>query len=337
MQSRIPSRFRLKRFLGEGATAQVWLAEDTELHRDVAIKIAHHSGTLSPLGFLREARSNSRLKHPHIVRVLEIAAESDWLYLVCEHIDGESLANRLSRESPSPQTCAAWIATLADALAYAHSLGVVHRDIKPQNILIDRNDQVHITDFGLAKDFTDHEATHTQTGRFIGTPAYMSPQQASGQSQASPSDDVYALGIVFYKMLTGEVPFRGNAQSVAFQLMHSEPRAIRESHPDTHKDLEILCIKCIEKRPSDRLHSAAFLRDELRFIRCSRNQSVMPCRRCNPFFRMPHTESTRSCEISRICNQGLSTFSAILTAQQATRNRLPGTGPEAVSEGRGTA
>ncbi|MCA9035971.1 MAG: serine/threonine protein kinase [Planctomycetaceae bacterium] len=250
--------------LGAGTYGKVWKVRDRKLNRTVAIKFPHIPNATSHARFLREARAASRLDHPGIVRILELNDHHDTCFLLMEYVDGPSLSRVMRTEKQSHRQIAVHLRSIADALAYAHGLGVIHRDLKPQNILFDLAGRIQIVDFGLAKDWCDADASLTASGMLMGTPAYMAPEQVSvSRCDAAPTLDVYALGVVLYEMLTGELPFRGSTDRVLYQLSNVDPVRPRLLNPSVPEELETICCKCLEKRPEDRFRSMADLRDEL--------------------------------------------------------------------------
>ena len=207
-------RFQLLGRIGVGGFGTVWKARDTDLDRAVAIKIPRKGqlGASESELFFREARAAAQLKHPNIVPVHEVGRDGDTIFIVSELILGESLANWLKEQRPSLREMTELLAKVADALHYAHERGVVHRDFKPSNVMIDQQGEPHLMDFGLAKREMG-EVTMTIDGQVLGTPAYMSPEQAAGGTHwVDRRTDVYSLGVVLFEVLTGELPFRGNAQ-----------------------------------------------------------------------------------------------------------------------------
>jgi hypothetical protein len=261
-------KFELMETLGGGSFGYVLKARDTELERTVALKIAR-SGSLATAEdvdrFLREARSAARLKHPAIVSLYETGKTADGTcYLVEEFIDGATLADFAKQRKPDFRRSVELVAGVADALAYAHREGIIHRDVKPTNILIDPQGRPHLTDFGLAKRYSD-DAEVTRAGEVLGTPAYMSPEQARGDSRTVDArTDVYGLGVVLYELLTGERPFRGNRRMLLEQVLHDEPRAPRRLNDRVPRDLETICQKAMAKLPGRRYATAAEMADDLR-------------------------------------------------------------------------
>jgi len=262
--------FELIEHLGTGAFGAVWKARDTELDRTVALKIPR-KGQLTPAEaeqFLREARAAAQLRHPNIVSVHEVGREGDTLFIVSDLVHGVSLSDWLSAVRLTSREAAELCAKLAEALHYAHEAGVVHRDLKPSNIMMDASGQPHIMDFGLAKREAG-EITVTMDGRPLGTPAYMSPEQARGQAHlATGHSDVYSLGVIFFELLTGELPFRGNTRMLIQQVIHDEAPSPRKLNSSIPRDLETICLKCLQKEPFRRYPTARALADELhRFLR----------------------------------------------------------------------
>src|SRR5262249_17748104 len=185
-------------------------------------------------------------------------------YLISDFVQGLTLTDFLSARRSSPREAAGLVAAVADALQYAHEQGVVHRDVKPSNILLDDAGHPHLMDFGLAKrDAVD--VTMTTDGQVLGTPAYMSPEQARGEgNRVDGRSDVYSLGVVLYQMLTGELPFRGTPRMLLHQVLHDEPRRPRSFNDRIPRDLETICLKAMAKEPSRRYATAAELGADLR-------------------------------------------------------------------------
>ncbi len=264
-KTRTIGHFELLERIGAGSFGAVWRARDKELDRVVAIKIPRRSNLDSEgiQRFLREAQATAQLKHPNIVSVHEVGREGDTLYIVNDFIRGSTLKDRLANGPLTPGEAASMCARIADGLEHAHRAGIIHRDLKPSNILLDANRTPHIADFGLARRDVG-EVTMTLEGWILGTPAYASPEQASGKlEQVDGRSDVYSLGVVLFELLTGERPFRGNVQMLLQQVLHDDAPSPRSFNGNISRDLETICLKCLEKNPNRRYQAVSELRDDL--------------------------------------------------------------------------
>ncbi len=224
-------RFALIEKLGAGSFGTVWKARDTKLDREVAVKVPRRT-SLDPLEIeevMREARVAAQLRHRHIVTVHEVGLDGETVYIVSDLIRGLPLDQWLRKQPVTFRDTAALCRVIAEAIEHAHQAGVVHRDLKPANIMIDERGEPHLTDFGLAKHATD-EIAMTMDGHILGTPAYMSPEQARGEASACDGrSDVYSLGVVLFQLLTNELPFRGNMSVLPQKVIHDPPPSPRGS------------------------------------------------------------------------------------------------------------
>ncbi len=257
----LADRYRLERELGAGGMATVYLAHDLKHDRDVAIKVLHPDlgAALGGERFLSEIRTTARLQHPHILPLLDSGEADGLLYYVMPLVTGETLRARLEREQQLPIDDALLIAReVADALGSAHALGIIHRDIKPENILL-QGGHALVADFGIALAVqTAGGARMTQTGLSLGTPQYMSPEQAMGEKTLDARSDIYALGAVVYEMLTGEPPFTGpNVQAIVAKVLSSEPEPITTIRKAVPPHVAAAVHTAIEKLPADRYASTA--------------------------------------------------------------------------------
>ena len=266
----LQERYRIERqadgslaLLGRGGTATVYLAHDLRHDRPVALKVVHPdlAATVGTERFLREIRTVARLSHPHILPLFDSGEADGLLYYVMPYMPGESLRRRLEREGRLPVSSAIRIACQVGlALDYAHRNGVVHRDIKPENILLD-GDQAVVADFGIATARTvASEERLTETGLAVGTPAYMSPEQAGGAPQVDGRSDIYSLGCVLYEMIAGDPPFTGpTPQALMAQQVLATLSPIRSRRPEVPEAVERTLAKALQKEPSDRFATAAEL------------------------------------------------------------------------------
>ena len=254
-------RYRIERELGAGGMATVYLAEDLRHRRRVAIKVLHPelSAMLGPERFLKEIELTASLQHPHILPLFDSGRAEGLLYYVMPFVDGETLRARLERERQLPVADAVRIASeTADALQYAHARGVVHRDVKPENILL-QNGHALVADFGIALAVEQAGGSRlTQTGLSLGTPAYMAPEQATGDANVDGRADIYALGAVTYEMLTGQTPYAGGpAQAVLARALTERPAPLHPQRNRVPEHVEDAVLTALERLPADRFTTAA--------------------------------------------------------------------------------
>jgi serine/threonine-protein kinase len=263
----IADRFELEELVGTGGMSSVFRARDLQLERSVAIKILHEHYADDPEyleRFRREARAVARMSHPNIVTVIDRGDDGGRQYIVFEYVEGENLKELVLRTGrlPVPRALELTLA-VADGLSFAHEHGLVHRDVKPQNVLLNQEGEVKVTDFGIARSLHMEHGV-TQTGTVLGTGEYLAPEQASGR-QISPATDVYSLGVVLWELLAGDVPFVGeNFVAVALRHVNEPPPSLRERRPDVSPRLDAAVQRALAKDPAHRFPSMAAFAKELR-------------------------------------------------------------------------
>lgn len=267
----VSDRYELGETLGFGGMSEVHLARDLLLHRDVAIKVLRADLARDPtfyLRFRREAQNAAALNHPTIVQVFDTGEattpEGPLPYIVMEFVDGETLRDVLRAEGHvKPRQAMTWIADVAAALHFSHQNGIVHRDVKPANVMIDKSGAVKVMDFGIARVLADTGNSVTQTAAVIGTAQYLSPEQARGESVDARSD-VYSLGCVLFELLTGEPPFTGDSPvAVAYQHVREDPPTPSSVLAGVPAELDSVVLKAMSKNPANRYQSAAEMRSDL--------------------------------------------------------------------------
>jgi tetratricopeptide (TPR) repeat protein len=254
--------------IARGGMGVVFKAHQVRADRPVALKMIRSgadAGAEELARFRTEAAAAARLQHPHIVQVYEVGEHDGRLFFSLELCEGGSLAQKLAGTPQAPRQAAEWVETLARAVQYAHQKGVIHRDLKPANVLLTADGALKVGDFGLAKHI-HQDRGDTQTGAILGTPNYMAPEQAEGKvHEVGPLADVYALGAILYECLTGNPPFKGTSVlDTLEQVRTAEPVSVRELQPKVPRDLETICLKCLQKAPRKRYASAMELADDLR-------------------------------------------------------------------------
>jgi tetratricopeptide (TPR) repeat protein len=260
-------RYEILGEIGRGGMGVVYKARDVQLNRFVAVKMilaGSYADELAKARFQREARMVARLQHPNIVQLFEIGEQLGESFICLELIEGGSLADKLATTPLTPRDAAGFIETLARAMHVAHQQGIVHRDLKPANVLLTLDGTPKITDFGLAKN-VQTESIHSRSGSVMGTPSYMAPEQAAGHiGKIGPLSDVYSLGAILYEALTGRPPFKAATPlETLMQVMTVDPPPPSRLQPNLPRDLEVICLKCLQKEPARRYGSAAELADDL--------------------------------------------------------------------------
>jgi serine/threonine-protein kinase len=289
---RIAGRYKISKMIGQGGMAKVYLARDLILDRDVAVKLMaydFHNDEDSIRRFKREALSTTELVHPNIVNIYDVE-EADNPYIVMEYVEGKDLKKYIHDHHPIPyKKSLAIMQQILEAVEYAHSNGIIHRDLKPQNILIDHDGNVKITDFGIAVALSQNSIT--QTNSLLGSVHYLSPEQARG-SMATKQSDIYSLGILLYELLTGDVPFDGeSAVSIALKHFQNPLPSLKQIDHRIPQPLENVVLKATAKDANQRYESVAEMKEDLR-------TSLSPERSGEPRFepRDPNEEDTRVIE-----------------------------------------
>ncbi len=256
--------YELLEEIGRGGMGVVYRAKQRSLNRTVALKMILRGELATPEDLARfqtEAQAAAHLEHPNIVPVYEAGQRDGQAYFSMRFVEGQTLAEMLARGPLRPRDAARYLAAISRAVHYAHEHGILHRDLKPSNILIDKDDQPHVTDFGLAKRVSGEapQAGRTETGAIVGTPAYMAPEQVSNRrGTPSPASDVYSLGVILYEMLTGRPPFQAPTPvDTLLLVLDQDPVRPRLLNPGVDADLEMICLKCMQKEPDLRYPSAA--------------------------------------------------------------------------------
>jgi serine/threonine protein kinase len=331
----VAGRYELEELVGSGGMSSVYRAHDRVLDRRVAIKLLHERYARDEdylERFRREARAAAQLSHPNIVTVIDRGETEGRPFIVFEYVDGETLKGVVESAAPMPVRDAIELALqIAGALAFAHARGVVHRDVKPQNVLLDGDGRAKVTDFGIARSL-DLDAGVTQTGTVLGTSDYMAPEQAMGE-RASARSDVYSLGAVLFELLTGEVLFPGETfMSVALKHASEPPPSVLELRPDCPVRVAAAVDRCLAKDPEERFASMGELVGELEACLLdleTRGEEdatliVAPPRRPHPAVREPRRRSWVPALVLGLGLPALAVIVAVLVVERdSIRNVLP--------------
>lgn len=262
--------YEVRELLGTGGMASVYKGYDPQLDREVAIKVISTTGQPADFvaRFQREARVVARLRHPHIVHVYHFGVQNDIVYMVQELLPGPTLEQRIreaGRRRIGAERVQTIIAELAGALDFAHSQGVIHRDVKPSNALYNAHGQLVLTDFGIARTSADNARTATGPGYVMGTPGYVAPEQAISSAALTPACDIYALGVVLFELLAGQLPFEADTpMGVVLKHLYDEPPPPSSLRPDLPKALDTVVLRALRKEPEERYPSAGALAEALR-------------------------------------------------------------------------
>ncbi len=263
--------YELLEEIARGGMGVVYKARQTSLNRIVAVKMIRAGQLASEADIRRfhtEAEAAANLQHPNIVAIHEVGEHEEQHYFSMDYVEGRNLAALVHGRPLPPARAAELVKTIAEAIQYAHQRGILHRDLKPQNVLIDEHGRPRVTDFGLAK-HAGADSNLTQTGAVMGSPSYIPPEQATGRhDQVGPHSDVYSLGAILYQLLTGKAPFQGETPLATLQkVVGEDPTRPSTQNPQTPPDLETICLKCLEKKPERRYPTARALAEELeRFL-----------------------------------------------------------------------
>lgn len=324
-------RYHVLNKLGCGAMGSVYLAHDTQLDRPVALKVPHFSSSESPHlqeRFFREARAAATLSHPNLCPVYDVGEIDGIPFLTMAFLEGDSLAELVGKSGPPlPQApVAAVIRKLALALAEAHRRGVVHRDLKPANIMMNRDHEPVIMDFGLAWRVEREKERLTKAGAILGTPAYMPPEQVEGDLDATgPACDIYSLGVILYELLTGRLPFQGSPGSVLGQIMSRNPEPPSRHRPDIARELEAVCLKAMAKKIGHRYASmsdmAAALERYLRSVDPAASELASDKAAASPGVGAPTLQRAQESRLARFYADLASQFYAKLAQASSLRRR----------------
>jgi serine/threonine protein kinase/formylglycine-generating enzyme required for sulfatase activity len=262
-------RYEVLKVLGRGAMGIVYLARDSQLERNVALKVPSRDNDEVLRRFHREAKSAANLAHPNICTVYAVDQVEGQPYIAMQYIEGKPLSAYISRDKPMDERKAAFIVRkLAQALSHAHGRGIVHRDLKPSNVMIGEKHEPILTDFGLARQVNNTESVRmTQSGVLLGTPGYMSPEQVEGnlETVGAPSD-IYSLGVIFYELLTGQLPFKGSVAAVLAQIVSTDPEKLSSLQPQVDRRLEAICLRMMAKPIGKRFASMQEVADSIAWV-----------------------------------------------------------------------